>query len=97
MRGTRRRPPAAAPLYSAPAALELYAEAFEDAGALDRLEGFASRFGAAFYGMPLHADTVALVREPWTVPAEYPLGEHTIVPLRGGETVRWKLAPGYPA
>jgi dihydroorotase len=83
--------------YSAPAALELYAEAFEDAGALDRLEGFASRFGAAFYGLPPHADTVTLVREPWTVPGEYPLGEHTIVPLRGGETVRWKLAPGYPA
>ena len=77
--------------YSAPAALELYAEAFERAGALDRLEGFASRFGAAFYGLPPHTDTVTLVREPWTVPADYPLGEHTIVPLRAGESVRWKV------
>jgi dihydroorotase len=78
--------------YSAPAALELYAEAFEEAGALDRLEAFASHFGAAFYGLPPHTDTVTLVREPWTVPTEYPLGERTIVPLRGGESVRWKLA-----
>jgi dihydroorotase len=78
--------------YSAPAALELYAEAFDAAGALDRLEGFASRFGAAFYGLPPHTDTVTLVREPWTVPAEYPLGKHTIVPMRAGESVRWKVA-----
>ena len=78
--------------YSAPAALELYAEAFERAGALDRLEGFASHFGADFYGLPRHADTVTLLREPWTLPAEYPLGGHTIVPLRAGEAVAWKLA-----
>jgi dihydroorotase len=78
--------------YSAPAALELYAEAFEDAGALDRLEGFASRFGAGFYGLPPHTDTVTLVRESWTVPTEYPLGEDTIVPLRAGEAMRWKVA-----
>ena len=78
--------------YSAPAALEFYAAAFEDAGALDRLEGFASFFGADFYGLPRHADTVALVRESWTLPAEYPYGEHTIVPLAAGETVRWRLA-----
>jgi len=78
--------------YSAPAALELYAEAFDAAGALDRLEGFASRFGADFYGLPVHTDTVTLIREAWTVPAECPLGEHTIVPLRAGETVRWKVA-----
>ena len=57
--------------YSAPAALPLYAEAFEDAGALDRLEGFASRFGAEFYGLPAARDTITLVREAWTVPAEY--------------------------
>jgi dihydroorotase len=78
--------------YSAPAALELYAEAFDEAGALDRLEGFASRFGAGFYGLPPHTDTVTLVREPWTVPAEYPLGRDAIVPLRAGEPVRWKVA-----
>jgi dihydroorotase len=78
--------------YSASVAIELYAEAFDGAGALDRLEGFASRFGAAFYGLAPHADTITLVRAPWTVPPAYPLGEHTVVPLRAGETVQWKLA-----
>jgi dihydroorotase len=78
--------------YSAPVALELYAEAFEDAGALDRLEGFASFHGADFYGLPRAVDTVTLVREPWTVPSEYPLGEHRVVPLRAGESLRWRLA-----
>jgi len=78
--------------YSAHAAIELYAEAFEDAGALDRLEGFASRFGADFYGLPQHADTITLVREPWTVPASYPYGEDALVPLRAGEPMRWRVA-----
>jgi dihydroorotase len=78
--------------YSAHAALELYAEAFEDAGALARLEGFASHFGADFYGLPRHADTVTLVREPWPVPAAYPFGDDALVPLRAGETVRWRVA-----
>ncbi len=82
--------------YSAPLALELYAEAFDDAGALDRLEGFASRHGAAFYGLPPHDDTVTLVRESWTVPAEYPFGRETIVPLRAGETARWRVAGNSP-
>ena len=82
--------------YSAPVALELYAEAFDDAGALDRLEGFASRHGAAFYGLPPHDDTVTLVRESWTAPAEYPFGRETIVPLRAGETVRWRVAGNSP-
>jgi dihydroorotase len=77
--------------YSAPLALPLYAEAFEDAGALERLEGFASRFGADFYGLPRNADTVTLVREPWTVPMEYAFGGETVVPLRAGETVRWRV------
>ncbi len=77
--------------YSAHAALELYAEAFDDAGALDRLEGFASFFGADFYGLPRNRDQVTLVREPWVVPTEYPFGEHTVVPLRAGEAVRWRL------
>ncbi len=77
--------------YSAPLALPLYAEAFEDANALQRLEGFASRFGADFYRLPRHADTVTLVREPWTVPAEYAFGGETVVPLRAGETVRWRV------
>lgn len=77
--------------YSAHAALELYAEAFDAAGALDRLEGFASRFGADFYGLPRNRETVTLERSEWTVPAEYPYGNDTIVPLRAGETMRWRL------
>jgi dihydroorotase len=78
--------------YSAHAALELYAEAFEDAGALDRLQGFASEFGADFYRLPRNEDTVTLVREPWQVPATYPFGDHVLVPLRAGESMRWRVA-----
>jgi len=77
--------------YTAPVALPLYAEAFEDAGALDRLEDFASRFGADFYGLPQHADIVTLAREAWTVPAEHPYGDGTLVPLRAGEVLRWRV------
>jgi dihydroorotase len=90
-RGTKEHACGCAGCYSAPLALELYAEAFEDAGALDRLEGFASLHGAAFYGLPPHADRVTLVREAWTVPAAYPLGDGTVVPLRAGERVRWRI------
>ena len=76
--------------YSAPVAIELYAEAFETAGALDRLEAFASFHGADFYGLSRNADTITLEREPWTVPASYPFGGDTVVPLRAGETLRWR-------
>ena len=81
-------------MYTAHAALELYAEAFEDADALDRLEGFASRFGADFYGLPRNAGTVTLEREEWEVPAEYPLGDATVVPLRAGQKLRWRCSTG---
>ncbi len=77
--------------YTAPAALELYAEAFEAAGALDRFEGFASLHGPAFYGLPPNAGTVTLRREPWVLPETLPFGEATIKPLRAGETLRWRL------
>ncbi|KPF59102.1 dihydroorotase [beta proteobacterium AAP51] len=77
--------------YTAPAALELYAEAFEAAGALDKLEGFASHFGADFYGLPRNAGTVTLRREAWTLPEVLPFGDATIKPLRAGETLNWKL------
>jgi len=77
--------------YTAPAALELYAEAFEAAGALDRLEGFASFHGADFYGLPRHRDTVTLQREPWTLPETLPFGDALIKPLRAGETLNWRL------
>jgi dihydroorotase len=77
--------------FTAPAALELYAEAFEAAGALDKLEAFASHHGADFYGLPRNRGTVTLKREPWALPAELPFGETTIKPLRSGETLNWKL------
>ena len=77
--------------FSAPAALEMYAEVFEDAGALDRLPGFASRFGPRFYGFPENADTVTLARDAWTIPADYAFGGARIVPLRAGEALRWRV------
>ena len=77
--------------YTAPAALELYAEAFEAAGALDRLEAFASFHGADFYGLPRNQGQVTLKREPWNLPESVPFGDATLKPLRGGETLNWKL------
>jgi len=79
-------------IYTGHAALELYAVAFEEAGALDRLEDFASVFGARFYGLPLNEGSVTLVREDWTVPQRLRFGEHELMPLRAGETLPWKLA-----
>jgi len=76
--------------FTAPAALELYAEIFESLGALDKLEAFASFHGPAFYGLPRNKDTVTLRKEPWTLPADYALGEHRIIPLKAGETLQWK-------
>jgi dihydroorotase len=78
--------------YTAHAALELYTEAFETAGALDQLEGFASFHGADFYGLPRNGDTVTLRREAWVVPAEYAFGTQTVVPLNAGATMRWRIA-----
>ncbi len=77
--------------YTAPAALELYAEAFEAAGALHRLEGFASEHGPRFYGLPLNEGTVTLKRQPFTLPETLPFGDTVIKPLRGGETLAWSL------
>ncbi|MDX1455776.1 MAG: dihydroorotase [Gammaproteobacteria bacterium] len=79
-------------IFSAHAAIELYAEAFEDAGALPRLEGFASHFGADFYGLPRNSDEITLNRDAWTPPDAYPYGDTEIVPFRAGESLRWKLA-----
>jgi dihydroorotase len=79
---------------TAHAALELYAEAFDSVGALGRLEGFASHFGADFYGVPRNTGTVTLVREDWAVPTSYPFGGSEVVPLRAGEQVRWKKIAG---
>ena len=77
--------------YTALHAMELYAQAFDQAGALDKLEAFASFNGPAFYGLARNAGSVTLKRAPWTVPLELPLGDATIVPLNGGETIEWKL------
>ncbi len=78
--------------YTAPAAMELYAQAFEDAGALDKLEGFASHFGPDFYGLPRNAGTLTLRRQPWQLPETYPFGQAQIKPLCGGETLAWQVA-----
>jgi dihydroorotase len=83
---------AAAGIYTGYAALELYAEAFAEAGALDRLENFASRFGAAFYGLPVNAGQVSLEEAAWSVPAALPLGDGEVVPLGAGAPLRFRLA-----
>jgi dihydroorotase len=78
--------------YTAHAGIELYAEAFDEANALDQLEGFASLHGPDFYGLPRNRDGITLLREDWTVPAQLDyLGADPLVPLRAGETIRWKL------
>ena len=79
-------------IYTAHAAIELYAAAFEEAAALDKLEAFASAFGAQFYGLPLNAGTITLERAEWRVPERLAFGSEELVPLRAGETVPWKLA-----
>ncbi|GAB2181390.1 dihydroorotase [Denitratisoma sp. agr-D3] len=78
--------------YTANAGIELYAEAFDAAGALEKLEGFASLHGPAFYGLPVNTGRITLVKEDWPVPAVLPyLGTDALVPLRAGETIAWKL------
>ncbi|MBC7602408.1 MAG: dihydroorotase [Ramlibacter sp.] len=77
--------------YTAHAAMEFYAEAFDNAGALDKLEGFASLHGPAFYGLPLNEGTITLRRESWTPPESYPFGEAQVKPLRSGEALPWRM------
>lgn len=79
-------------IYTAHAALELYAVAFEEAGALDKLEGFASVHGPQFYGLPVNEGTITLVREGWDVPERLAYGDGELVPLRAGERLPWRLA-----
>ncbi|MEO8417373.1 MAG: dihydroorotase [Methylophilaceae bacterium] len=81
-------------MYTAHAAIELYAEAFEAANALDRLEAFASFYGADFYGLPRNKQTITLLAKAWIVPEEIPLGTESLVPLRAGETIAWRLQAG---
>ena len=80
-------------MFTAHAAIELYAEAFEQVARLDRLQGFASHYGADFYGLPRHEEVITLTKEPWVSPVSYEFGNGTLVPYRSGESVAWRLAP----
>jgi dihydroorotase len=91
-RGAKEAPCGCAGIYTAHAALELYAAAFEEADALDKLEGFASVHGAEFYGLPLNSGSITLERRPWQVPERLAFGGEELVPLRAGETIPWTLA-----
>ncbi len=79
-------------MYSAHAGIELYAEAFEAVGALDKLEAFASFYGADFYGLPRNQDQITLIKESWTVPESIAFAGDVLVPLRADQTVAWKLS-----
>ncbi len=91
-RAEKEAPCGHAGMYTAHAAIELYAEAFEQAGALGKLEAFASFHGADFYRVPRNTGSITLRKEPWSVPGELPLGAASVVPLRAGESVAWRLA-----
>ncbi|GAB4213183.1 MAG: dihydroorotase [Rhodoferax sp.] len=91
-RSLKEHASACAGCYTAHAAIALYAQAFESVGALAHLEGFASRFGPAFYGLPVNTDTITLRRQAWHVPAHYPLGAAELVPLCADTELDWTLA-----
>jgi dihydroorotase len=91
-RRSKEAPRGCAGIFTAHAAIELYAEAFESVGALDKLEGFASHFGADYYGLPRNHDHLKLVHREWRVPEHYPFGMDDVVPLRAGGLVAWSLA-----
>jgi len=78
-------------IYTAHAAIELYAEAFEQAGAMDKLEAFASFHGADFYGLPRNTDSITLKKESWDIPVQLKFGEDVLIPLRAGKRAEWKL------
>ena len=90
-RGAKENACGCAGCYTAHAALELYAEAFESAGALDRLEAFASFHGADFYGLPRNTDRITLVKEAWNVPDVLPFGDQGVVPIRAGASIAWRV------
>lgn len=91
-RHTKENDCGCAGMFSAHAGIELYAEVFAAAGALDRLEGFASHHGADFYGLPRNTEKITLVRESWAVPPSVPFGADTLVPMRAGDSVHWRIA-----
>jgi len=96
-RSDKERRFGAAGIFSAHAALELYAELFDREGALERLEAFASLRGAAFYGLEPNSQPITLVRDPWQVPTSYRLGGGEVVPLGAGDTVAWRVLDSEPA
>ena len=91
-RATKEAACGCAGIYTAHAAIELYAIAFEEAHALDKLEAFASEYGAQFYNLPANKGSITLERKDWTVPESLAFGGESLVPLRAGETIPWKLA-----
>jgi dihydroorotase len=90
-RGSKESSCGCAGMYSAHAALELYAETFEEAGALDKFEGFASCFGPDFYQLPRNEGVITLRRETWAVPGAYAFGSDVVVPMRANEKIRWRM------
>ena len=82
--------------YTAPVAMELYAQAFDSVGALDQLEAFASFNGADFYGLPRNSGHITLKRETWVVPESFAYDEALLKPLRSGETLPWRMVPEAP-
>jgi dihydroorotase len=91
-RHTKEHACGCAGIFSAHAAIELYAEAFELAGKLDRLQAFASERGADFYGLPRNTERIQLERTPWTAPATYGFDQDELVPFRAGEQIVWRFA-----
>jgi dihydroorotase len=90
-RHAKESPCGCAGIYTGHAALELYVEVFEQAGALNKLEAFASFFGADFYGLPRNRETITLIKESWQVPEEIPFGDEKLVPFRAGKTLGWSI------
>ena len=90
-KGAKEQACGCAGCYTAMHAMELYAEAFDQVGALDQLEGFASLAGPAFYGLPVNTDQLTLQRREWTLPLELPLANASVVPLNAGETLQWQV------
>src|SRR5450755_4099379 len=80
-------------IFSAHAGIELYAEVFDAAGQLHRLESFASEFGADFYGLPKNEERITLSRDPWPVPQSFAFGDDALIPLRAGGQIKWRIAP----
>jgi dihydroorotase len=90
-RHTKEAPCGCAGIFSAPIALPLYAEVFDQAGALDKLEGFTSLNGPDFYGLPRNSNTTTLVKKRWNVPTEYGFGPGTVVPMWAGHALNWNI------